>query len=238
MPINKEQHQFIMIQILKEIYSDIEISSLLGFKGGTAAFLFYGLSRFSVDLDFDLLDISDEKQQILFGKMEKILLKYGEITDSQKKHFTIFFSLSYEKGQQQIKVEINLRKTGASYEVRNYLGISMLVADKKSMLAGKLIALLRRKEFAARDVFDAYFFLQNNWDIEENVLAAYEMGSKIDCLEKCIALVENIPDNKLLFGLGELIDEKQKAWVKNDLKKDTIFLLRLVIENETKRLQK
>lgn len=33
--LNKEKHQLIMGQILKDIYTDISIASLLGFKGGT-----------------------------------------------------------------------------------------------------------------------------------------------------------------------------------------------------------
>ena len=43
--------------ILKDIYADITINSLLGFKGGTCAYFFYNLPRFSVDLDFDLLEL-------------------------------------------------------------------------------------------------------------------------------------------------------------------------------------
>lgn len=49
--LNKEKHQLVMAQILKDIYSDIALASLLGFKGGTAANIFYGSPRFSVDLD-------------------------------------------------------------------------------------------------------------------------------------------------------------------------------------------
>lgn len=234
MPINREKHQFVMLQILKEIYSDVEISSLLVFKGGTAAFLFYSLPRFSVDLDFDLLDNSEENRNLLFEKVEKILLKHGEIKDSQKKFATIFFSLSYEVGQQQIKVEINTRNTGAHYGMLNYLGMSMLVAEKNSMLAGKLVALLGRKKFTARDLFDVHFFLKNNWKIEEDVFSAYSISSTVDYLRKSVDFIEKIPENRLLLGLGELIDEKQKTWVKTDLKKDTLFFLRLAIENETR----
>ena len=49
-------HKNILFQILKDIYSDTTIAPLLGFKGGTAALLFFELDRFSVDLDFDLFD--------------------------------------------------------------------------------------------------------------------------------------------------------------------------------------
>jgi len=30
--------------------------------------------------------------------------------------------------------------------------------------------------------------------------------------------------------MGELLDEKQKVWIKKNLKKDTIFLLRLMLD--------
>jgi predicted nucleotidyltransferase component of viral defense system len=79
--LNREKHQLIMGQILKDIYADITISPLLGFKGGTCAYFFYGLPRFSVDLDFDLLSVSEENQKIVFEKIVGILSKYGEKKD-------------------------------------------------------------------------------------------------------------------------------------------------------------
>jgi len=229
--LNREKHKFVMIQILKDIYADVEISSLLGFKGGTAAYLLYELPRFSVDLDFDLLDPTPENVDLLFEKIGKIISEYGEIKDSQKKFATIFFALSYGVGEHQIKIEINTRKTGAHWKMMNYLGIPMLVSEKDSMFAGKLIALTNRRIFAARDLFDVYYFLQQRWEIEKDVLAAYNIKSLEDYLEKCAAFVENIPDNKLLLGLGELIDEKQKTFVKNKLKNEVLFMLKALNES-------
>jgi predicted nucleotidyltransferase component of viral defense system len=60
MTLNIPTHKTILFQILKDIYSDTTIAPFLGFKGGTATLLFYNLDRFSVDLDFDLLDESKE----------------------------------------------------------------------------------------------------------------------------------------------------------------------------------
>jgi len=205
---------------------------LLGFKGGTAAFLFFGLPRFSVDLDFDLLEDSQENKDLLFERIGDILLKYGEIKDSEKKFLTIFFSLSYGVGQHQIKVEINARKTGARYSLLSYFGIPVLTVTKPSMLASKLMALTGRKIFAARDLFDTHFFLKQSWDIEQDVLTAYGEKSLVDYLGRCIAFVENIPDNKLLAGLGELIGEKEKAFVRHKLKNEVLFLLNVYREND------
>jgi len=65
MDINK--HKYYLVRILKDIYSDIELANCLGFKGGTALMFFYGLPRFSVDLDFNL--IVAEKEDMAYRKM-------------------------------------------------------------------------------------------------------------------------------------------------------------------------
>jgi len=41
--LDKNRHKIIFVKILKEIYSDPTLRNILGFKGGTAAYLFYGL---------------------------------------------------------------------------------------------------------------------------------------------------------------------------------------------------
>jgi hypothetical protein len=45
--VNINKHKFFLLQILKDICSDIELGSCLGFKGGTALMFFYDLPRFS-----------------------------------------------------------------------------------------------------------------------------------------------------------------------------------------------
>lgn len=73
MTLDISTHKTILFQILKDIYSDTTISPLLGFKGGTTALMFYELNRFSIDLDFDLLD--ESKEDYIFEKR----LKYSVI---------------------------------------------------------------------------------------------------------------------------------------------------------------
>jgi hypothetical protein len=45
MTLDYSKHKSILLQILKDIYSNTSIAPYLGFKGGTAALLFYGLDR-------------------------------------------------------------------------------------------------------------------------------------------------------------------------------------------------
>ncbi|KKU32538.1 MAG: hypothetical protein UX48_C0054G0004, partial [Candidatus Azambacteria bacterium GW2011_GWB1_46_27] len=46
-------------------------------------------------------------------------------------------------------------------------------------------------------------------------------------LRKCVEALQKLPDRGILAGMGELLDDKQKTWVKVNLRKDTIFLLKL-----------
>ena len=227
--LNKNLHRPLLLQILKDIYSDIEISSALGFKGGTAAYIFYELSRFSVDLDFDLLD--ESKADIVFEKLEGILKEYGEIKDSFHKRFTIFFLLSYGKKEHNIKIEINKRSFGSKYEIKNYLGISIQTMVIEDMFAHKLAALLDRKNVANRDIFDIWFFLKNHYEINEKIIKT-RTGLKLkEYLNKCVKFLEKYNDKYILQGIGELIDEKQKVWIKNKLKSEVLFLLKLKASN-------
>lgn len=220
-----------MGQILKDIYDDVSISSLFGFKGGTCSYFFYELPRFSVDLDFDLLVVSEENQKLVFEKVVKILEKYGEIKDSYIKRFTVFALLSYGDTDYNIKVEINTRELVPNikeqYEMKEYLGISMLVAKKEYLFAGKLLALTLRSEPAMRDVFDIHYFAKNNWGINHELIKSRTNKITKEYLEDCIAFVEKIKDSQIMHGLGEVIaSEKEKAWIKKHLKNDTIFMLK------------
>lgn len=231
MTLDASVHKNILIRILKEIYSDSSVGPLLGFKGGTAAYLFYDLSRVSVDLDFDLLD--QEKGDYVFGQMQKIIEQYGEIKDARKKRYSYFYLLSYHSkihGAYNIKVEINCRDFGSHYEVKSYLGIPMKVMVMADMSAHKMVAMLERIGSTNRDIFDTWFFLSHNWPINEVIIIKRTGLSLKDFLLKCIQELEAMSNRGILSGMGELLDAKQKNWVKKNLKDELIFLLRVKLE--------
>ncbi|NCQ16542.1 nucleotidyl transferase AbiEii/AbiGii toxin family protein [Candidatus Falkowbacteria bacterium] len=228
--LNREKHQLIMGRILRDIYADIVIAPRLVFKGGTCAYLFYDLPRFSVDLDFDLLQGDEADQRLFFGAVKKILEQYGEIKDKRIKRNTIFFLLSYGDADHNIKIEVNIRMRLPAmpnrFELKEYLGISILAAKKSYLLAGKLAALTLRGQTAMRDIYDIWHFAKNNWEIDAEALKILTGKSLKEHLAECIALIEQVKDNQITQGLGELISEKDKAWVKTHLREETIFLLK------------
>lgn len=228
--LNKTKHQLIMGRILKELYTDISVSPLLGFKGGTCSYFFYELPRFSVDLDFDLFVNDQKTQEMIFNKIQKILEKFGDIKDAYIKKYTIFCLLSYGEGDRNIKVEISTRlilpDIKSYYEFKEYLGIPMLVARQSYLFAGKLHALTARSTIAMRDIYDLWFFAKNNWSIDEEALKSLTGKNTKEHLTDCIKLIEQVKESQLLQGLGELLSEEEKRWVKTDLKKEVVFLLR------------
>ena len=208
-------HRNILIRILKDIFTDQEIAPALGFKEGTAAYLFYDLGRFSVDLDFDLLDA--DKEDIVFEKLKTILQEYGLLKEARKKRYSLFYLLSYDNkisNAYNIKVEINLRNFGSKYEVKSYLGISMKIMVRQDMAAHKMVAMIERIGRTNRDIFDVWFFLKNHWPINETIIIKRTGLAMPKFLQECIDTLEKMSDRGILSGVGELLDAKQKAWAK------------------------
>lgn len=234
--LNKDLHRTSFINVLRAIYTDPDLRTVLGFKGGTATVLFYELPRFSVDLDFDLLDPG--KKEIVFKKVKTILEKLGVLSQAWEKKYTLFYLLHYQKGERALKIEVSKRSAQGTFEPRNFLGISMLVMKQEDMAAGKLSALLTRKEFASRDMFDLWFFLKNNWQINERVVKEKTDLPLEKALKKALRKVERVGQQPLLRGLGELLENnKQKAFVREKLQNELVFYIKLYLDNIKRKLK-
>lgn len=233
MALDTAKHKNVLIKILKDIYTDATISPTLGFKGGTAATFFYNLDRFSMDLDFDLLD--SDKEDYVFDRVKAIIENYGTLKEARKKRFNLFYILSYDDkdiNAQNVKVEINRREFGSKYVVESFLGISMLVMVKEDMAAHKLCAMFERIGKTNRDIFDVQFFLSHDWSVNKKIVEDRMSVSYADFLKKCIDVMEKFDDSNILSGMGELLTLKQKVWTKAKLKSETLFSLRLALEKE------
>ncbi len=222
-------HKNILLQVLRDIYSDESIAPFLGFKGGTAAYLFYGLNRFSVDLDFDLLDA--DKEEHIFNRIKEIIRKYGTIKDARVKRFNLFFLLSYDnkkEGAQNVKIEINRRGFDSRYEPKSFMGIPMNVVTQEDMFACKLMAMYERLGRTNRDIYDVWFFSKNMWPINREIVEKKSKMAYGKFLDKIVKKLEKFNNKGILDGLGELLNEKQKDWVRNNLLKDVIFNIKLM----------
>jgi len=219
--LDQKKHRKILFEIIRDIYNS-PAGAWLGFKGGTMLYFFYGLDRFSVDLDFDLLN--QEKSKEIFGEVRSILKKYGTIEDEMDKNFTILFELRYETGMQSVKVEINKRTTkNNTYEMKNFYGISVKTLAISDSFAHKLIAAMNRKSVANRDFYDIWFLFKKGVDINEKILMEITgKESREYCRDLRSFIEKNFSESNPLAGLGELIDKSKKDWVKKFLKQELL----------------
>jgi predicted nucleotidyltransferase component of viral defense system len=217
------RHKFFLVQILKDIYGDIELGNYLGFKGGTALMFFYDLPRISVDLDFNLT--VEGKDDVVYQKVRLILLKYGKIFDEARKFYGPILVVDYGIGERKLKVEISTRRFDDTYEIKNLLGINMKVLVAPDMFAHKLCALLDRSSMVNRDIFDCWFFMQKQVPVNKSLVEFRMQMPYADYLQKCIEQLESMTNKGLLGGMGELMDEEMKNFVRTKLLAETIGLM-------------
>ncbi|MBU0578685.1 nucleotidyl transferase AbiEii/AbiGii toxin family protein [Patescibacteria group bacterium] len=230
--LDQQKHAMTMRNILDEIYSHKVLSSLLGFKGGTACYFFYSLPRFSTDLDFNLLDL-DAKEEV-FALLGELLSKYGEIKTKIIKHNTILFFISHTPQRSGIKVEISTREIEKvnSYQLREFYGTSILVMKKEDIFAGKLLALIGRPTPTSRDLFDVNYFFKQNWNFNEKLIEKVSGQSIKKYLSGLVlAIKKNFKSSTIHQGLGELLEnQSQRDFVKNKLIDETVGLIELYLK--------
>ncbi len=215
--LRADKHREVMYFILRDIFAS-KYAKNLAFKGGTLCYFLYKLDRFSTDLDFDLV-LPIENESAFFLEFTKILQKHGTLKEQLKKRSTYFFLLSYGTEDMNIKIEINTRIWKANkYEVVNFFGTSILAMEKSTIFANKLVTVMDRTQLANRDIYDVYYLFKHLFPINEAVI---EERTEKSLHEYLISLLEflrkNVKKTNLLQGLGEVLDAKQKSFVKNKL---------------------
>lgn len=216
---NREFHKRILLQLLIGIFK--KFYEKLGFKGGTCAYLFYNLPRISIDLDFDILRTLSSEE---IDELKIIIERYGKIRDFYEKYFTIFFLLDYKPYAPNIKIELNKRLwKNNNYRSVWLFGVEIKIADESTIFTNKLVALTNREQVVARDLFDIYYFLKMGYSINTNLLkerTGKNFAEYLKLLESYI--IEKFTKRNILHGLGELLEEKQKDWARDNLIKEII----------------
>lgn len=162
------QHLF-----LSFLYQQAGSEKLL-FKGGTALRIVFHSPRFSEDLDFTGVNITQTEVEEIFintlANIEhtgmRIELKEGKPTTGGYLGIAIFYA--YNKII-SIKIEVSLRRgkgaTGARVLIENdYIPAFTLVhLPKEEIIKGKIQALINRHK--PRDFYDYFFLLSGNYPL-------------------------------------------------------------------------
>lgn len=216
-------HKTHLTNILLDIYKNSSLSPVLGFKGGTAAMLFYHLPRFSIDLDFDTTSIFQKNStdvKIITEKMSTLLTAKYTVKDQSTKYNTLFWLVSYGQGLTHIKVEISTRENPYNhYNITPFYGVTLKVLDAKDMIAHKLVAATERGSVAHRDLFDIHFFLSSPYAGEINYqIIKHRTGKEPkEFYMFLLNYIETIHQKNILAGLGEVLTDAQKNWMKTKL---------------------
>jgi len=194
------------------------------FKGGTCAALFYDLPRFSFDLDFDIIRPFETRDT---DAIKEVLSSNGRVVDEADKKYTLLYEFDYRKGATKIKIEFNKRVwKNNRYKNEWFMGVPILLADEMTVATNKLVALSDRKSAVVRDLFDVWYFLSHGFMLNEQLLierTGKEMGEYCAFLVKFIK--KTFSRRNVLQGLGEALDDKQKAWDREHLIDETVSLL-------------
>jgi predicted nucleotidyltransferase component of viral defense system len=237
MIINKQQHKKMMLDILSDISSDPILAINLGFKGGTCVYFLYSLDRFSVDLDFDLLDI--EKKEEALNRLDLLLVKYGKVSTDG----TMRRKVKYSEESATLKVDVSDRieiNALNTYEVKDIVsGVPLKILSKKDIFAHKLVAISNRynnkttnKVITNRDLYDVNFFFDNKWAFNEKIIELRVGKKAVEYLADLKKLIEDKVDaKKILDGIGALVDDKKRLWVRRNLKQEVLKKLSLQIES-------
>lgn len=227
--LNKNQHRIVLFNIIRDIYKS-KIGMYLGFKGGTMAYFFYDLDRFSVDLDFDLLSLKN--LSLIKKDLPWILKKYGEIEESYDKFYTLFYLLSYKKGQRQIKIEISKRNIFLSYEIKNFYGIDVWIPKIEDAFASKILAALTRKNIAYRDFYDVLFYFKKSITPNEKIIKQVIQKNLKETLILLKEKIETKVDNqKIIAAIGELVDESKKDFLRKNFKNELLNYVNFYLDS-------
>lgn len=167
-----------MYRILTAIADDALASALLRFKGGTCAAMRDIINRFSVDLDFDLVDKKEMPK--LSKNLEDIFKKLGlEIKDKSKiaPQYFLRYPKTDENPRNIIKIDVTFPPAkNDRYEPVRFAEIDRILHCHTipTMFAHKLIAVIGRWErtgsFASRDLFDIHTFFIKGYEYDEKII--------------------------------------------------------------------
>ncbi len=212
--------------IEKDYFQDIFLYRLfkktnkLVFKGGTALYKIYKMSRFSEDLDFTLLENSriEQIKQIVEDIVESMKWEIKSVRETKD-------SLLMKIGFKGILTEYNTLRIDVSiknkvlkrFEVKNYVPeyidinpFSFRILTLEEMVAEKIHSILTREK--ARDLYDLFFLLRIskfNKQLVDEKLEIFKMNFNFNVFTKKITNLKILWEKELKpFVLAELVDYK------------------------------
>jgi predicted nucleotidyltransferase component of viral defense system len=187
----QQEKNYVQTVLLRSIYS--KVSRELTFKGGTALALFYGLNRFSEDLDFTLeedFDLQDLMKEIKRDFEALDMEASFKVLEDSPRSFSLRIGAEgplFTREIERCYVRVDVSKTEKVLravqvkELRpmypDILPFFVVVMDPDEILAEKAKAMVSWAK--ARDLYDLWFLLNMNAKIDLELI-----GEKLQYYEK------------------------------------------------------
>lgn len=188
--------EYLQVKVLEIIYQE-GISQNLFLVGGTGLRLVRGLDRFSEDLDFDTLKISQTQIDNLMKQVYTRLLKeniavdfYRNVT-ARKIHYELRFKdLLYQlditrNKEEKLMVKFDFESfwqgLGGEVILLNRYGIlaSVVSLSFDQILVQKLFAYINRKQTLPRDVYDIVWLMAQRAKLDKDFIQKNQLPNDL-----------------------------------------------------------
>jgi predicted nucleotidyltransferase component of viral defense system len=206
-----------IIEVIQAVAKS-DAGSHLAFKGGTALKLFYGLPRYSEDIDYDFLGkISPQRMMDILKSL--VAKKKWEVTDDAVKYNTILLELRFAGPERnfRIKLEVLTREKELKTTIQSLRGVPVLTLEPSFLMTEKLITCVKR--MAGRDIFDAWFILDNAYRLDETLLLD-TFGGLNNFFSDLLKAAQKVDSKKILRDTGKLLSIDQRNWIKTTFLSD------------------
>ncbi|MFA5854942.1 MAG: nucleotidyl transferase AbiEii/AbiGii toxin family protein [Candidatus Gracilibacteria bacterium] len=232
-------HKSWLYRLLAKIADNPFLMEVLRFKGGTCASMRGIINRFSVDLDFDLIDESRAFQTR--KELENIFAMLGlEIKDCSSVAPQYFLRYKNESGKRNtLKLDITFPPPkNNEYEAVRFTEIDRIIYCHTipTMFANKLVAIMERyKKYGSvsgRDIFDIHTFFMKGYKFKPEIVEERTGKTISKFLHSLRTFIEkHVTQTVIDQDLNSLLPNDIFALERKFLKDETLMFLK---ENEGK----
>jgi len=217
----------VMIEVVQSLAKS-KPGSHMAFRGGTALKLFYGLPRYSEDMDYDLVP-GASPPELLEDIKTLCKRRKWEITDDALKYYTLLVELRFSGPERSFrtKIEVSTREKILDTTIMSLRGIGVLTLEPSFLMTEKLVTFLDRH--AGRDIFDAWFILNNAYPLNESMINT-AFGDERNFYKAILGKIENADPGRITRDTGKLLSQDYRNWIKASFLADFEKLVRDRIE--------
>lgn len=195
---DREKHLTLIKDVLNYIFAS-NASSDLVLKGGTALLLFYGLNRFSEDIDLDATSVNLKNLLGAYASKRGYKLRVTKDSDHGKRYM-----IDYDEGA-SLKVEVSYRHRKLKQSDISVVG-NVRVYTLDRLLKSKIVAFLSDNRNKIRDLYDiAHIYFNTDIVITEDLKDRLEDMFHYNNLERIDYVIDNHKDEIIPEGDEEEI---------------------------------